>query len=166
MEGTTTVNAGARELQARFEDFVRPHRDAMWLLASRLVGPDRREDLVQEALETAWRRFSTYDHTRSGPRTWLLVVVADRCRKARRTTRLTWPLTDRAQQAPDLDLMLDVGRAVARLPRRQRLAVELFYVLDLPVADVAAVMGCTVGTVSSTLSDARRSLRTQLEVTA
>lgn len=145
---------------------MRPHRDAMWLLASRLVGPDRREDLVQEALETAWRRFSTYDETRAGPRTWLLVVVADRCRKARRATRLTWELTDHEQPTPDLDLMLDVGRAVARLPRRQRLAVELFYVLDLPAADVAAVMGCSVGTVSSTLSDARRSLRTQLEVTA
>lgn len=166
MEVTRAISSDTRQLQVRFEDFVRPHRDAMWLLATRLVGPDRREDLMQEALETAWRRFSTYDETRGVPRTWLLVVVADRCRKARRATRLTWALTDQAQQAPDLDTMLDVGRAVARLPPRQRLAVELFYVLDLPTADVAAVMGCTVGTVSSTLSDARRSLRASLEVTA
>lgn len=59
----------------------------------------------------------------------------------------------------DLESPLDVARAIATLSERQRLAVELYYVLDLGVADTAAVMGCTTGTVSSTLSDARRRLR-------
>jgi DNA-directed RNA polymerase specialized sigma24 family protein len=39
------------------------------------------------------------------------------------------------------------------------LAVELYYFLDLAIADVAAVMGCSAGTVKSTLADARRRLR-------
>ena len=64
----------------------------------------------------------------------------------------------------DVEGVLDIARAIASLPRRQRLAVELFYVLGLPVAECAVVMGCVVGTVSSTLSDARRSLRAQLEM--
>jgi len=53
-------------------------------------------------------------------------------------------------------------RAVCRLPSRQRLAVELHYYLDLPIADVAQVMRCADGTVKSTLSDARARLRTLL----
>mgnify|MGYP001796503771 CR=1 FL=1 len=57
-------------------------------------------------------------------------------------------------------------RAIAGLPTRQRLAVELYYVLGLPVAEVAVVMACSVGTVSSTLSDARKALRGRLEVTS
>jgi RNA polymerase sigma-70 factor (ECF subfamily) len=73
-------------------------------------------------------------------------------------------LVDVAGPAPDLDSHLDLDRAIRTLPRRQRIAVEMYYVLGLPVAEIAQVMGCAVGTVSSTLSDARRSLRARLEV--
>jgi RNA polymerase sigma-70 factor (ECF subfamily) len=38
-------------------------------------------------------------------------------------------------------------------------AVNLYYYLGLPVAESAAVMGCTEGTVKSTLSAARSRLR-------
>jgi RNA polymerase sigma-70 factor (ECF subfamily) len=50
------------------------------------------------------------------------------------------------------------------LSARQRLAVDCFYFADLSVADTAAVMGCSEGTVKSTLSDARARLRSLLEV--
>lgn len=85
---------------AQFDAFVRPHLQAMWTLASRLVGPQQREDVVQDALFLAWRRRSTYDASRGTTPTWLISLV----------------------------------------------------------------MGCAVGTVSGTLSDARRSLRARLEV--
>lgn len=147
-----------------FDAFVAPHVRAMWVLATRLVGPTSREDVVQEALLTAWRRFATYDPQRGTPRTWLLVLVADRCRKHWRAHRPTLELVDHAVTA-DLDSHVDLTRAVAALPARQRLAVELYYVLDLPVAECASVMGCAVGTVTSTLSDARAALRSRLEVT-
>jgi RNA polymerase sigma factor (sigma-70 family) len=148
-----------------FDAFVAPHLRVMWVLASRLVGPEAREDVVQEALLTAWRRFSTYDPARGSARTWLLVLVADRCRKHRRRTRPTVELVD-VGVASDVEGHLDLSRAVAALPRRQRLAVELHYVLGLPMAECAAVMGCATGTVTSTLSDARAALRTRLEVTS
>jgi len=147
-----------------FDGFVAPHLQAMWVLATRLAGPDAREDVVQEALLTAWRRFSTYDPSRGSARTWLLVLVADKSRKHWRAARPTVQLVDRAQPAADVEAQLDVSQAVAALPRRQRMAVELFYVLGLPVAECAAVMDCAVGTVSSTLSDARKALRATLEV--
>lgn len=151
------------EKPAGFEDFVAPHLRAMWVLATRLAGPQAREDVVQEALLTAWRRFPTYDESRGTARTWLLVLTADRCRKHWRSVRPTVELVDVALDRPDLEAHLDVTGAVAALPRRQRMAVELFYVLGLPVAECAVVMGCAVGTVSSTLSDARKALRTRLE---
>lgn len=56
-------------------------------------------------------------------------------------------------------------RAVGRLSERQRLAVDLVYYVDLPLAEAAQVMGCSEGTVKSTLYDARQRLRTLLEVT-
>ena len=147
-----------------FDAFASPHLGAMWTLASRLAGPDAREDVVQEALLTAWRRFSSYDEARGTPRTWLLLLTADRCRKHWRSQRPTLELVDAAGVSDDREAHLDLTRAVARLPKRQRIAVELYYVLGLPVAECALVMDCAVGTVSSTLADARRSLKRALEV--
>jgi RNA polymerase sigma factor (sigma-70 family) len=58
---------------------------------------------------------------------------------------------------------VDLHRAVANLPRRQRVAVVLTYFADLPQAEVAVAMGVRRGTVASTLSDARSSLAITLK---
>jgi RNA polymerase sigma-70 factor (ECF subfamily) len=49
--------------------------------------------------------------------------------------------------------------ALSRLPARQRMALALRYVHDLPDAEIAAALGCRVGTVHALLSRGRRSLR-------
>ncbi|MDP3712448.1 MAG: sigma-70 family RNA polymerase sigma factor [Mycobacteriales bacterium] len=147
-----------------FAAWVEPHLPALWLLARRCCGQDA-ADVVQEALLKACTTRETYDEDRGFLRTWLLVLVADRCRKHLRRARTESPLVEVAAASRDHDVDLDLRRAVARLAHRQRLAVELHYVLDLPVADVATVMGCSTGTVKSTLFDARARLRVMLEVT-
>ena len=43
---------------------------------------------------------------------------------------------------------------VRALPRRQREAVTLHYLVDLPVAEVARLMGCREGTVKAHLTSA------------
>jgi RNA polymerase sigma-70 factor (ECF subfamily) len=163
--GVTMPAVGSSE-SVDFDAFVAPHLAAMWALASRLAGPSAREDVLQDALLTAWRRWRTYDASRGTARTWLLLLVNDRCRKHWRGLRRTAELVDAALPEHDVAAHLDLSRAVADLPPRQRLAVELFYVLGLPVAECAVVIRCATGTVSSTLSDARRALRSKLEVTS
>ncbi len=49
------------------------------------------------------------------------------------------------------------------LPRRQREVVTLHYLADLPLVEVAAVLGISIGSVKSHLFDARAALRTTLE---
>jgi RNA polymerase sigma-70 factor (ECF subfamily) len=63
---------------------------------------------------------------------------------------------------PDHSARLDVQTAVRRLARRQRTAVVLHYYLGLSAAETAQVMSCSVGTVKSTLSDARAQLKKTL----
>ena len=53
--------------------------------------------------------------------------------------------------------------AITTLPPRQREAVVLRYLADLPLADVAEAMGCALGTVKATLHQALGSLRVELE---
>ncbi|TDW19377.1 RNA polymerase sigma-70 factor (ECF subfamily) [Kribbella kalugense] len=158
---------------AGFAAWVRPHLAAMARLAGRLaVGADR-DDIVQEALARAWAKRGQYDASRGTPSAWLLAITADQARKAVRRMRtggarlslIDAPEDARPVSRPDLDARMDVDHAIMSLSARQRLAVDCYYFADLSIADTAAVMGCSEGTVKSTLSDARSRLRTLLEVT-
>ncbi|MFI7064140.1 RNA polymerase sigma factor [Kribbella sp. NPDC050124] len=152
---------------AGFAEWVRPHLPPMARLAARLaVGADW-DDIVQEALTRAWAKRSQYDASRGTASAWLLAITADQARKAARRLRPAGELEehDGPVSRPDLDARMDVDHALTSLSARQRLAVDCYYFADLSIADTAAVMGCTEGTVKSTLSDARARLRTLLEVT-
>ena len=151
---------------AGFVEWVRPHLPAMARLAARLaVGADR-DDIVQESLTRAWIKRSQYDGSRGSASSWLLAITADQARKAARRLRPVAELEDHdsAETRPDVDARLDVDHALTTLAARQRLAVDCYYFADLSIADTAAVMGCSEGTVKSTLSDARARLRSLLEV--
>lgn len=159
---TTLDRDPNRDNAGDFAGWVEPYLGAMANLAARLAGSADRDDVVQEALMRAWRRRTTYDVTRGTPRSWLLAIVADQARRLtrRRTAHRLDPPPPR--RPPDDDL--DLEAAIRRLPDRQRLAITLFYFVDLPVAEVALVMGCSVGTVKATLAQARGRLEQILEV--
>ena len=160
------VVEGPPDAGAGFVEWVRPHLPAMARLAARLaVGADR-DDIVQDALARAWSKRSQYDATRGTPSAWLLAITADQARKAARRLRSAKELDDHdvPVSRPDLDARMDVEHALTSLSARQRRAVDCYYFADLSIADTAAVMGCSEGTVKSTLSDARSRLRTLLEV--
>jgi RNA polymerase sigma-70 factor (ECF subfamily) len=156
---TTVRPVAARD---EFAEWVEPHLPALARLANRLAPEGERDDVLQEALARAWRRRETFDPNRGTPLTWLLAIVADQARRARRRHR-PLALLDASPRVRSIDDRLDVEAAVARLPERQRLAVDCFYFVGLSVAETAAVMACAQGTVKSTLSDARARLGRILE---
>ncbi|WP_196073350.1 RNA polymerase sigma factor [Nakamurella alba] len=145
-----------------FAAWVRPHLAVLSGLAVREVGPADAEDLVQETLLRAWQRRSSYRATRGSERTFLVMILLDKARRAR----------TRAHRDPDQPLVhtgpvdadgVDLERAIAALPDRQRQVVTLHYLADLPVQDVARLLGISPGSVKSSLFDARAALRPLLE---
>ncbi|MBV9098785.1 MAG: RNA polymerase sigma factor [Frankiaceae bacterium] len=161
-----TADAGDAQAVGDFREWVQPHLLAMARLATRLTSATDSDDVVQEALVRAWRRRESYDASRGSAQSWLLAIVADRCRRHR--TRDRHPaaaelLDVAAAPSKDVDRSLDIERALGRLSRRQRVAVELHYYVGLSVAEAAAVMQCSEGTVKSTLSDARKRLLPALQ---
>jgi RNA polymerase sigma factor (sigma-70 family) len=144
---------------AQFADLVRPHMTAMSRLATRLGPRDAQDDIVQEALVRAWRSRGSYDSRRGPLVNWLLTIVANESRRAWRVGQLPVRIERPAPAAASADDQLDLENAVRRLPARQKLAVDCFYFAGLSVVQTGAVMGCSEGTVKSTLADARANLR-------
>jgi DNA-directed RNA polymerase specialized sigma24 family protein len=58
---------------------------------------------------------------------------------------------------------LDVHRALLKLSGRQRAVIALYYLDDRPVTEIAALLGCGVGTVKTHLARGRRALAAYLE---
>lgn len=142
-----------------FDAWARPHLTVLHRYAARLVGPGDADDVVQESLVRAWRRWSTYDDRRGAPLPWLIAIVRDRGtrHRARRRTHLELAAADGPAATADPDV--DLERAIRALPARQREALDLYYFVDLDIATVAQVMGCAPGTVRATLHQARAALR-------
>lgn len=152
---------------AEFADWTRPALAAMNRLARRLAPDADPDDVVQESLARAWLKRAQFDATRGTPTTWLLAIVADQARAARRTRVRRLRVVDDRADLPDVaareqGVDLDLERAIEQLAERQQLAVHLHYFVGLGVEETAAVMGCSTGTVKSTLFDARSRLRALL----
>jgi RNA polymerase sigma-70 factor (ECF subfamily) len=158
-----SVSASAAEVDD-FRSWVGPHLVAMRRLASRLTSDLDADDVVQEALVRAWRKRTQYDESRGSSQAWLLAIVADRARRHRTKSRpAPSVLIDLPAASLDLDASIDLDAAIAALPHRQRMAIELHYLLGLDVRECGAVMSCSDGTVKSTLYDARVRLRAILD---
>jgi RNA polymerase sigma-70 factor (sigma-E family) len=151
-----------------FEDFVRDRSEYLFQLALLLAGRNQADaqDLLQAALERAWRRrraIARDGNTEAYVRRALVNASIDRWRWLRR--RDERPLDaagpgpaggDPASVVARRDELL---RALAALPPRQRAVLVLRYWEDLPEADVARVLGCSVGTVKSQASRGLARLR-------
>jgi RNA polymerase sigma factor (sigma-70 family) len=149
---------------AEFADWTRPALVAMSRLARRLAPNADPDDVVQESLARAWQKRGQFDPARGTPTTWLLAIVADQARSARRSRVRRLRVVDDAAELPDAPARndqpdVDLERAIDRLTERQQLAVHLHYFVGLGMDETAAVMGCSPGTVKSTLFDARTRLR-------
>jgi RNA polymerase sigma-70 factor (sigma-E family) len=145
-----------------FAEFVRIRsgrllRFAFWMTGS---WPDA-EDLVQDSLAKAYLRWQQIEQ----PDAYLhrLVVNAARSwyrrRRAEVLTAVPPELLAGAAGPEAVVARCTLVAALARLPRRQRAVVVLRYCLDLSERDVAALLGCSAGTVKSQASRALTKLR-------
>jgi RNA polymerase sigma factor (sigma-70 family) len=156
-----------REDPGAFAAWAGPALLPMNRLARRLAPHADPDDVVQDALTRAWQKRQQFDPERGTATTWLLAIVADQARAARRTRQRWLRVVDDVADVPDRpgrdsESDVDLDRAIAQLADRQQLAVHLHYFVGLTVEQTAAVMACSAGTVKSTLFDARTRLRNLL----
>lgn len=133
---------------------------SMTLVAGSL---DTARDATDEAFARALDRWDRV-HGMTSPGGWVYRVGLNLVRRRLRRAAVEQRVLRRHAEEPTVPepVATDVWNAVKRLPERQRLAVVLRYVADLPESEVAAVLGVARGTVSASLAAARVRLQTLL----
>lgn len=131
-----------------FQRFLDTHRDVVWRFLVSSVGPVEAEDCFQETFIAALRAYPRL-RAHSNLRAWVLRIAHRKSLDAHRArARRALPVEDVAAvdgRGADSMAPLDetLWEAVHELPTRQRAAVVLRYVVDLPHRDIAAAIGCS-----------------------
>jgi RNA polymerase sigma-70 factor (ECF subfamily) len=155
--------------QAAFQALVGPLIDPGYQLAIAMLRQrEAAEDAVQEATIRAWRKFTQVRQGTTSLRPWFLAIVANECRTVRRgrwwaVIRLPEVVPPATAPAEDRSAAADLRRSLERLRHDDRLLLHLHYWLDLPLEEVAAVLGTTAGAAKARRRRLLRRLRLDLD---
>jgi RNA polymerase sigma factor (sigma-70 family) len=162
-----------------FQRFLDAYREDVWRFLLASVGSADAEDCFQETFVSALR---AYPRLRPGSnlRAWVLTIAHRKALDAHRArSRRALPVADIAELAGDAENGSartspstpaaaardeDLWHAVHGLPERQRCAVLLRFVSDLPHREIAATMECSEEAARRSLHEGLKALRQ--EVTA
>ena len=121
------------------------------------------DDLVQETitkLYARWPRIGGVDNVDAYVHTMMVRAFIDEKRRGWWRVRLFGSPPERPAAAPGAAEDRTVLRAaLGRVAPRQQAVLVLRYLCDLPVADVAQILGCSTGTVKSQTSNGLATLR-------
>lgn len=156
-------------------ELVERHQTELYRYAfAMLRDREAAEDAVQDAFERALTALGRYPEERLRGmrlRAWLYRVTLNVVRNALRRNRRETPedpekLSELAGVASGegWEETMDVLAALGRLPERQRTAITLRYLQDLPYAEVAAATGWPEATARTLARRGLRRLRGLLEI--
>jgi RNA polymerase sigma-70 factor (ECF subfamily) len=162
-----------------FSILFRRHRDRLWGVALRTMGnPEDAADALQDGMISAFRRADSF-RGEAQVTTWLHRVVVNACldrlraQKIRAASALPDDLDEYAGRGslstadhglpPEEAALADERRravlaVLATLPPEQRAALILVDMEGYPVAEVAEMLDCAVGTIKSRCARGRTKL--------
>ncbi|WP_214104569.1 SigE family RNA polymerase sigma factor [Acrocarpospora catenulata] len=149
-----------------FREFVAARGLALSRTAYLLTGDHgEAEELLQETLVKAAARWRKLTHV-ADHEAYVRKIMLNQLRTWRRPRRLVilptaeLPETrDHEDPAAETDLKIVLRKALGVLTAKQRIALYLTFYEDLPEAEVAVRMGCSVGTVKRHKHDALKRLK-------
>jgi RNA polymerase sigma-70 factor (sigma-E family) len=154
--------------EQQYTEYVTARLPALRRIAFLLCGDAHRaDDIVQNAitrLYVHWRKARAAENIDAYVRTIVVRTFLNEQRTGwLARVRLVSEMPDRpAPPALDVETSQVLHAALARVPPRQRAVLVLRFLYDLPVAEVAGMLGCSTGNVKSQTSHGLDSLRKQL----
>ncbi len=135
-----------------FQSFLDANRDVVWRFLVASVGREEADDCFQETFIAALRAYPRLRGRRGehNLRAWVLTIAHNKALDAHRArARRALPVADPEEASGRLATADRPRRdealwtAVDELPPRQRSAVVLRFVADLPHREIAAAIGCS-----------------------
>lgn len=153
-----------------FTDLLAPLVQPGYRLACAMLHDSQlAEDVVQDASLIAWQKIKRLQN-QDRARAWFLAIVANECRNARRQrwwrgVTFGLPLTLSVASGEDKWVSnADMRDALKRLSHEDRLVVSLYFYLDMPLDEVAGVLGTKLEAARKRLYRAVHRLRPDLTV--
>jgi RNA polymerase sigma-70 factor (ECF subfamily) len=154
--------------RATFDGMIAPLIEPAYRLAYAILRQrEAAEDVVQEATFKAWRRMPQFRGEGGGFRAWYFTIVAHECRSLQRGR--WWSVVrfgDLRRMPAPIDAGLNASelrQLIAQLAYWDRVLLYLFYWLDLPLEEVAGVLGISPAAAKARLYRAVGRLRLQLD---
>jgi RNA polymerase sigma-70 factor (ECF subfamily) len=156
-----------------FDELVRRHEPHVRRLAFRLLGwrDSDVDDVVQDVFLAMLKRIGSF-RAESLLSTWLTTITLNRCRSNRRKrlVRLRWlrtwhepaEATSSDEQSRRAETNDAVRKAVAELSPRDREVIVLFHLEQLPIVEIASLLGVRNNTIEVRLHRARQRLKQKL----
>jgi DNA-directed RNA polymerase specialized sigma24 family protein len=147
-----------------FQRFLDTHRDLVWRFLVSSVGPAEAEDCFQETFLAALRAYPRLRGS-SNLRAWILTIAHNKALdshrgRAGRALLVAEPeALDMRTTPPPAGPDGALWGAVNELPSRQRSAVVLRYLGDLPHKDIASAIGCSEEAARRSLHEGLAKLR-------
>ncbi len=174
-EDAAWLQAAARGERAAFARLYRRHQPRLMRFLWRFVTrPELAEEIVNDSLWLVWTRAHTF-RGEAKVRTWITGITYRCMLRALRdgpppgevnASALDDFSFDALPGQPGLDAAVEardwLAQGLATLPPDQRMTLELAYYMGESCEDIAAIMGCAVGTVKARLFHARVRLRSSL----
>lgn len=153
-------------------EMVEAHYPELFRYARAMLrDPTTAEDVVHETFVSALEALGKYRPERVrglAVRAWLYRIslnhVRDHFRRSNRRREVPLPECEPGADGPDLDGVMDALDALARLPQRQRVAVTLRHMQDLPYAEIAAATGWPENTAKTLVRRGIATLRKACEI--
>src|ERR1700674_1186665 len=164
----TVIKAAKEGDAAAFELLLEPLLGQAYRLACGLLHDHHAaEDAVQEAAFKAWRKLRQLREG-SDMRPWFLAIVANECRSA---TRSRWwsvtrsVLPEPSSGPPDEAVVagVELRQALRAMDADKRLVLVLHWYLDLPVDEIATIIGISLRGAETRLLRATQELRKRME---
>lgn len=167
-----------------FDEIVARYKDRVWNYVRNLVNDaEDAEDIAQETFVRAYLGLRSFQ-SRATLHTWLFRIATNLCvDHLRRRRRTVGPIVSLEQVrslgssseasggehgdplaiSTEHEFQTRLREAIAQLPDRLRTVLVLHDMEDMPYEQIAAVVGCPLGTVKSRLFHARRAVRQMME---
>jgi RNA polymerase sigma factor (sigma-70 family) len=152
-----------------FSEVVSIHGPTVLRVCRAVLGPVDADDAWSETFLSALRAYPRLPAD-ANVEAWLVTIAnrkaIDLIRKARRSATPVADLPAEASQANPDGGEVDLMRALAQLPQRQRYAVAYHYLGGLPYAEVAALIGGNADAARRAAADGIAKLRKKRETIA